>query len=124
MAMSAKKILRELARPAVFIRIGIAVAAAVAIYMGIDAWIDGRTTIPVDFGDRPVTLLVLVGVIAATGLMYMTSQKELAPQEDQGILFTLVKTPQYANLDYLEASTDQLNQVFSTVPENTLTRSG
>ncbi len=66
---------------------------------------------------RPVTLLVLAGVIAATGLMYMTSQKELAPQEDQGILFTLVKTPQYANLDYLEASTDQLTQVFNTVPE-------
>jgi multidrug efflux pump subunit AcrB len=44
---------------------------------------------------RPVTLLVLVGVIAAIGLMYMTTQKELAPEEDQGILFTLVKTPQY-----------------------------
>ena len=58
---------------------------------------------------RPVTLLVLVGVIAATGLMYMTTQRELAPEEDQGILFTLVKTPQYANLDYLEEATEQLN---------------
>ena len=66
---------------------------------------------------RPVTLLVLAGVIAATGLMYMTSQRELAPEEDQGILFTLVKTPQYANLDYLEEATDQLNKVLSTVPE-------
>ncbi len=66
---------------------------------------------------RPVTLLVLVGVIAATGLMYMTTQRELAPEEDQGILFTLVKTPQYANLDYLEEATDQLNKVFSTLPE-------
>jgi hydrophobe/amphiphile efflux-1 (HAE1) family protein len=66
---------------------------------------------------RPVTLLVLAGVMAATALMYMTSQKELAPQEDQGILFTMVKTPQYANLDYLEEATSQLNQVFSTVPE-------
>ncbi len=66
---------------------------------------------------RPVTLLVLVGVIAATGLMYMTTQRELAPEEDQGILFTLVKTPQYANLDYLEESTQQLNAIFSTVPE-------
>jgi hydrophobe/amphiphile efflux-1 (HAE1) family protein len=66
---------------------------------------------------RPVTLFVLAGLIAATGLMYMTTQRELAPEEDQGILFTLVKTPQYANLDYLEASTDQLNRVFSSVPE-------
>ena len=66
---------------------------------------------------RPVTLLVLVGVLAATGLMYMTTQKELAPEEDQGILFTLIKTPQYANLDYLEASTQQLYRVYSSVPE-------
>jgi hydrophobe/amphiphile efflux-1 (HAE1) family protein len=66
---------------------------------------------------RPVTLFVLVGLIAGTGLMYMTTQRELAPEEDQGILFTMVKTPQYANLDYLEAATDQLYRVFSTVPE-------
>ena len=67
---------------------------------------------------RPVTLFVLAGLIAGTGLMYMTTQRELAPEEDQGILFTIVKTPQYANLDYLEAATDQLNRVFATVPEN------
>jgi hydrophobe/amphiphile efflux-1 (HAE1) family protein len=66
---------------------------------------------------RPVTLLVLAGVIAGTGLMYMTTQKELAPEEDQGILFTLVKTPQYANLDYLEDATQKLYRVFSSVPE-------
>ena len=66
---------------------------------------------------RPVTLLVLAGVIAGTGLMYMTTQRELAPEEDQGILFTLVKTPQYANLDYLEDATQQLYQAYSTVPE-------
>jgi hydrophobe/amphiphile efflux-1 (HAE1) family protein len=66
---------------------------------------------------RPVTLLVLVGVIAGTALMYMTSQRELAPEEDQGILFALVKTPQYANLDYLEDATQQLYDVFSSVPE-------
>jgi hydrophobe/amphiphile efflux-1 (HAE1) family protein len=66
---------------------------------------------------RPVTVLVLVGTIAATGLLYMTTQKELAPEEDQGILFSIVKTPQYANLDYLEAATEQLNAVFETLPE-------
>ena len=66
---------------------------------------------------RPVTLLVLAGIIAATGLMYTTTPRELAPEEDQGILFTLVKTPQYANLDYLEAATDQVYHVFNTVPE-------
>jgi multidrug efflux pump len=49
--------------------------------------------------------------------MYMTTQRELAPEEDQGILFTLVKTPQYANLDYLEDATQRLYQAYSTIPE-------
>ncbi len=66
---------------------------------------------------RPVTLLVLVGVIAATGLMYATAQKELAPEEDQGILFNLVKTPPATNIDYLEQVNDHLFKVFNTVPE-------
>src|SRR2546423_1005892 len=32
---------------------------------------------------RPVTLLILAGVIAAVGMMYTAAQKELAPEEDQ-----------------------------------------
>ena len=49
--------------------------------------------------------------------MYMSSQSELAPEEDQGILFNIVKTPQMANLDYLEQATGELNNIFETVPE-------
>jgi multidrug efflux pump len=66
---------------------------------------------------RPVTILILVGVIAAVGIMYTAAQKELAPEEDQGILFNIVKTPQAGNLDYLEQGTYALNKVFETVPE-------
>ena len=66
---------------------------------------------------RPATLLILAGVVAAVGIMYTTSQKELAPTEDQGILFNIVKTPQAANLDYLEQATAELGKVFETVPE-------
>jgi multidrug efflux pump len=66
---------------------------------------------------RPVTILVLLGLMAGSVLMYMTTQRELAPEEDQGILFTLVKTPQYANLDYLEDATQRLYQAYSTIPE-------
>src|SRR5215468_5031347 len=66
---------------------------------------------------RPATLLILAGVIAAVGIMYTTSQRELAPTEDQGILFNIVKTPQTANLDYLEQATAELGKVFESVPE-------
>ncbi len=57
---------------------------------------------------RALTVLVLAGVLVLTGIMYMTTPRELAPEEDQGVLFSLVKTPQYANLDYLEQVTDKL----------------
>ena len=35
---------------------------------------------------RALTLLILVGVLAMTGVMYLTTPRELAPEEDQGFL--------------------------------------
>jgi multidrug efflux pump len=66
---------------------------------------------------RPVTLLTLSAVMIATGILYLTTQKELAPEEDQGILFSMVQVPPTANLDYLEQATAQVGKVFGTVPE-------
>jgi len=66
---------------------------------------------------RALILLVLVGVIAMTGLMYVTAPQELAPEEDQGILFMIAKTPQAANLDYLEHATRALDETLEAVPE-------
>ena len=66
---------------------------------------------------RPVTLLVLCAVMAATAIMYMTTQRELAPEEDQGILFNIVKAPQSANLDYLEQATAQLGKLFDAASD-------
>ena len=66
---------------------------------------------------RAMTMLILLGVFALTGVMYLTTPSELAPEEDQGILLTLVKTPQYANLDYLEKTTEKLKLVTDTIPE-------
>ena len=55
-------------------------------------------------------MLILVGVLALTGVMYMSTPRELAPEEDQGILLSLVKTPQVGNLDYTEQATTRLLQ--------------
>ena len=66
---------------------------------------------------RAVTILVLAGVLALTGLMFMTTPRELAPDEDQGALFALVKTPQYANLDYMEATTAKFQAAADSIPE-------
>jgi hydrophobe/amphiphile efflux-1 (HAE1) family protein len=67
---------------------------------------------------RALTILILVGVLAMTAVLYMSTPRELAPTEDQGFLLSMVKTPQYANLDYLETMTSRLEKdVFDKVPE-------
>src|SRR6185503_13306326 len=66
---------------------------------------------------RPVTALFALAIFVALAFMYMNTKKELAPEEDQGVLFALTKGPQYANLDYLNAYGDQLDKAFTSIPE-------
>jgi hydrophobe/amphiphile efflux-1 (HAE1) family protein len=66
---------------------------------------------------RPAMIFLLVCVLAATALTYQTTQRELAPEEDQGALFALVNSPQYANLDYLERYMDEVGKALLSVPE-------
>ena len=70
---------------------------------------------------RPVTALFAVAVFVALGFMYLNTKKELAPEEDQGILFCLTKAPQYSNLDYADYYGKQLNRIFEKFPETYLT---
>ena len=56
---------------------------------------------------RALTALILAGVLALTAVMYLSTPQELAPEEDQGILLTLVKIPQSGNLDYTEKATSR-----------------
>ncbi|WP_158809519.1 efflux RND transporter permease subunit [Beijerinckia sp. L45] len=66
---------------------------------------------------RALTLLVLAGVLGLTAIMFMTTPKELAPEEDQGVIFALIKAPQYGNLDYIEQSTKKLHDFVADMPE-------
>ena len=66
---------------------------------------------------RALTLLILVGVLALTAIMFQTTPHELAPEEDQGVIFALIKAPQYGNLDYIERSTAQLSAFSAELPE-------
>lgn len=67
--------------------------------------------------NRPVILLYLAAALALTGVFYFSTPRELAPEEDQGFLLTMVKTPQSANLDYMEQVTGNLQRVLDGVPE-------
>jgi multidrug efflux pump len=66
---------------------------------------------------RPVTALFALAVFAALAFMYLNTKKELAPEEDQGVLFALTKAPQYSNLDYSDSYGAELDQAFTSIPE-------
>jgi hydrophobe/amphiphile efflux-1 (HAE1) family protein len=66
---------------------------------------------------RALTVLILIGVLALTAIMFASTPAELAPEEDQGAIFALIKSPQYANLDYLEKTTEQAEKAFADISE-------
>ncbi|HSD88384.1 MAG TPA: VWA domain-containing protein [Kofleriaceae bacterium] len=97
MAIEVKKIARELIRPRVALRILVAIAASVGIYMAIDSFIAGRATVPVDLGSRPVTLLdpdklFLVSIVPFIYLLRVLSLTDLSvtQQTVQATLRSLV----------------------------------
>jgi multidrug efflux pump len=69
---------------------------------------------------KPITLLFAVTILGLVGFLYMHTSKELAPEEDQGIVFSVLKAPKYANLDYLDFYGEKLDRVFSSFPETDL----
>src|SRR5271163_3161135 len=87
-------------------------------FNGLAGWYGRRLERSLDY--RPVTALFAVAIFIALGFMYVNTKKELAPEEDQGVLFALTKAPQYSNLDYQEAYTDKLDQAFGSFPETDL----
>jgi multidrug efflux pump len=50
-------------------------------------------------------------------LMYQNAVKELAPAEDQGVVFGIVNTPANSTLDQLSISTEAVNKTAMEIPE-------
>jgi multidrug efflux pump len=65
----------------------------------------------------PVTLLFAAAVLVSIYFMFTTSKTELAPVEDQSILFFQATAPQTATLEYDEAYTREIEAAFKSVPE-------
>ncbi|WP_370978813.1 efflux RND transporter permease subunit [Agaribacterium sp. ZY112] len=53
--------------------------------------------------------------------LYQLSPKELAPMEDQGIIFGFVETPANATIDQSSFYAEQVNEAFESVPETDFT---
>ncbi|MGB5426647.1 MAG: efflux RND transporter permease subunit, partial [Gammaproteobacteria bacterium] len=65
----------------------------------------------------PVTLVFATVVLFSIYFMFVTAQNELAPDEDQSILFFQATAPQTATIDYNEAYIRQIVSLFESVPE-------
>jgi multidrug efflux pump len=69
---------------------------------------------------RPITGLFAITILGLVGFLYMHTAKELAPEEDQGIVFAVTKAPKYANIDYLDFYGEKLDKAFASFPETDL----
>jgi multidrug efflux pump len=67
---------------------------------------------------RPVVLTLWVIVALLTVPFYLFSQRELAPNEDQGFFFGFVQASANATLDQTKLFTDQMYDVYKSFPEH------
>ncbi len=66
---------------------------------------------------RPVVLALWGIVVALTVPFYMFSMKELAPVEDQGVVFGIVQASANSTLDQTNLFTGQIHDVYRSFPE-------
>jgi multidrug efflux pump len=66
---------------------------------------------------RPVTFVFAIIILTSCYLLATTAQSELAPAEDQSMLWAVYNGPNYANLDYMTKFSEPINQLFTSIPE-------
>ncbi len=65
---------------------------------------------------RPVIILFAFVVLSSCMFLYLHSRQQLAPEEDQGAVFTVATGPQSASLNYMEHFTNEFNALFESFP--------
>ena len=71
-------------------------------------WYERRVSSSLDY--RPVTLLIVIVLVAVTGFMFTKTSSELAPEEDSGALFSLITAPRYATSDYTSRYVTEIDE--------------
>ncbi len=61
---------------------------------------------------RSVTIIFVVMVLTMLIAMFQFVQTELAPEEDQGVIFVFSKAPDHTSIDYLNKYTAPYNDIF------------
>jgi len=88
-------------------------------FSALTRWYGRRLVASLDF--RPVTALFALGILVSLVFLYQNISAELAPNEDQGVIFALGKGPQYSNLDYTAVYSKELDKIYRSYPETLAT---
>jgi multidrug efflux pump len=67
---------------------------------------------------RPIVLTLWVIVLLLMIPFYMFSQRELAPDEDEGVVFAVIQAPANATLDETNLFAQQMYDVYHSMPES------
>ena len=70
---------------------------------------------------RPLMVVICLATLGGTPMLYLGVKHEFAPSEDQGTVMEVAKGPRYANLDYTERYSPQLEAAFQKLPETATT---
>jgi multidrug efflux pump len=81
----------------------------------LENWYSRRLKGSLDY--RPVTLIIVVALLATTAFMFTKTSSELAPEEDQGAYLGLVNAPKYATADYTQEFSKQFTGAAEKIPE-------
>ena len=67
--------------------------------------------------DRPTTLVFAAIVLGSLPFLFLAVPTELAPEEDQGVVFSAYSGPASANIDFMEAFAHQIDHKLRGFPE-------
>ena len=70
---------------------------------------------------RPAVYTVWIVLMLLCYPMYMFSSKELAPTEDQGVIFGIIEAPANATIDQTVKYANKVEEAFLTIPETAFT---
>ena len=86
-----------------------------AIFARFRKWYEGA--LASSLTRRPAVLTAALITIVCLPLFYLFSMKELAPREDQGVVFSIVQGPPNASLEQTLAYADAMQKVYESFPE-------
>jgi multidrug efflux pump len=70
---------------------------------------------------RPVIYMMWVVLALSCVPLFVLSPKELAPDEDQGVIFSIVQTPSNYSIEEVSRHAAAINDVFLSIPETDFT---